>query len=495
MAIDLTLRRDLSRLLFDAEVDDNFVALRDAIQGVLDEKGAASGLATLGADGRLSPGQIPAVQALPATAHDLNTYQLPGMYRQASTAGAQAGTNYPQAAGGLLEVCGTGSPGQTVQRYTVASTGSVSPTSGTRQYWRFAVNASWSAWQEVHTAGNSLPYLGRVEAGADLNNYANRGMWAVAASSVASGGTNFPVANSGWLMVYCEAAAGAAAGTNVNQIYIGSNANRQFFRSLVGGVWSAWEEVVRSSLVGAANGLATLGADGKVTPAQLPNAVAAIPMSQKGVGGGVASLDENSRILQQIGYAEIIFGGTDANDVILPGLYVIQSDANATTALNWPVLLAGTMIVEVTNLGNGQATQTYTTRNGRTFKRVRFSTAGWSAWQEMALLSDVSALLAPITSQLAQTFGAGQSWQNVGASRAPDINYTNSTGRPILISVTASLTGPNGRCICYVDNRVSQDSFNPSSSATVGGMVVVPAGSVGRVVPVAASISSWWEYR
>ncbi len=242
---------------------------------------------------------------------------------------------------------------------------------------------------------------------------------------------------------------------------------------------------------GAAGGVATLGTDGKVTPQQLPNAVDAIPITQKGVGGGVASLDANSRIQQQIGYAETIFGGTNANDVILPGLYVVQSDANATAALNWPILLAGTLIVEVTNLGNGQATQTYTTRNGRTFKRVRFSTAGWSAWQEMALLSD----LAGLSSQMAQTFGVGQSWQNVGGSRAPDINYTNSTGRPILMSVTVLLSGANGRCICYVDNRVSQDAFNPSAGATLAGMVVVPAGSVGRVVPVAASISSWWEYR
>lgn len=369
MAIDLTLRRDLSRLLFDAEVDDNFVALRDAIQGVLDEKGAASGLATLGADGRLSPGQIPAVQALPATAHDLNTYQLPGMYRQASTAGAQAGTNYPQVTGGLLEVCGTGSAGQTVQRYTVASTGSVSPTSGTRQYWRFAINAAWSAWQEVHTAGNALPYLGRVEAGADLNDYANRGMWAVAASSVASGGTNFPVANSGWLLVYCEAAAGAAAGTNVIQVYIGSNSNRQFFRSLVGGLWSGWEEIVRSSMIGAANGAGSLDASGRQPVTQAP-------------------------------YSAILPAGTDANTLVTPGVWHINSDAQATAALNWPVLLAGTLNVEAVAAGNMQVTQIYTTRNGtggviRRFVRVRFGASGgtWGSWQEIAIFETASGRL------------------------------------------------------------------------------------------------------
>ncbi|AVJ30154.1 hypothetical protein CLM73_25345 [Achromobacter spanius] len=428
--------------------------------------GAALGLATLGADGRLLPGQIPAVQTLPTTVHDLNTYQMPGMYRQASTAGAQAGTNYPQATGGLLEVCGTGSPGQTVQRYTVASTGSVSPTSGARQYWRFAINASWSPWQEVHTAGNALPYLGRVEAGADLNNYANRGMWAIAASSVAAGGTNFPVANSGWLLVYCESAAGAAAGTNVNQVYIGSNTNRQFFRSLVGGAWSAWEEVIRSSLLGAVSGVGSLDANGRQPVGQSP-------------------------------YSAILPAGTDANTLATPGVWHINSDAQATAALNWPLQLAGTLSVEAVVSGNMQVTQTYTTRNGtggviRTFKRVRFGTAGtWGLWQEMARIADMDA----INALIAQAFGIGQSWQNVGASRAPDTNFTNSTARPIVLSVAVSLSGANGRCIIYVDGRVTQDAFNPSASATLGGQIVVPAGSTYRVVPVAGAIAAWWEYR
>jgi hypothetical protein len=394
-----------------------------------------------------------------------------------------------------LEVCGTGSPGQTVQRYTVASTGSVSPTSGTRQYWRFAVNASWSAWQEVHTAGNSLPYLGRVEAGADLNNYANRGMWAVAASSVASGGTNFPVANSGWLLVYCEAAAGAAAGTNVIQVYIASNSNRQFFRSLVGGTWSGWEEVVRSSMMGAANGVATLDINGKITASQTSGLF--LPSSQKGLAGGVASLDEDSRLVEQHAFCEIVFEGTDANAVVLPGFYVIQSDANATAALNWPIQLAGTLLVEATLLGNMQVTQTYTTRNGaggavRTFKRVRFSSNGtWGAWQEVARIADLSVII----TQLAQAFGVGQTRQGVGASRAPGVNYPNSTGRPIIVSVSALSSGANGRIILYVDGNVEQDDYHASAGVTLGGQITVPAGSSYQVVVVASSIVSWWEYR
>ncbi|GEM_PF-2136220 len=358
---------------------DAFIKLNKNVDAVVDALGAASGIATLGLDGRLLPAQAPAVQTLPATAHDLNNYQIPGTYRQASTAGAQAGTNYPQAAGGLLEVMGTGASGQALQRYTVASTGSVSPTSGTRQYWRFSINTSWSPWQEVHTAGNSLPYLGRVEAGADLNNYANRGMWAISASSVASGGTNFPVANSGWLVVYCEAAAGATADTTVNQVYIGSDSNRQFFRSLVGGVWSNWGEVA--------------------------DVASTVAVSQLGVAGGVATLDANGRQpVTQTPYSAILPVGVDANTLATPGVWHVNADANATAALNWPVQLAGTLNVEAVAAGN-MVTQTYTTRNGtggviRQFVRVRFGTGGgtWGTWQEIARVADLPTV-APLHGQ------------------------------------------------------------------------------------------------
>ena len=321
--------------------------------------GAASGFATLGPDGRLLPGQAAAVQTLPTTAHDLNSYQLPGAYRQASTAGATSGANYPVQIGGLLQVEGTGVAGQTVQRYTVASTGPVAPTSGPRRYWRFAINTTWSPWMEVATTGNVLPYVGSMEAAQDLNTYTQRGIWVVTASSVAQGGTNFPIGQSGVLLVYSAGYPGGTAATGANQVYIASNSNRQYFRSLVGGNWSAWEEVVRSSLLGASQGVGTLDTSGRSPIAQYP-------------------------------YSAVVAAGTDANTLWLPGLYYVNSDAQATAALNWPQQLAGTLEVEAAAGGNAQVTQTYTTRNGtggvlRRYVRARFGTGGgtWGQWFEM----------------------------------------------------------------------------------------------------------------
>lgn len=47
---------------------------------------------------------------------------------------------------------------------------------------------------------------------------------------------------------------------------------------------------------GVAEGVATLGEDGKVSPEQLPNAVDAIPLAEKGQAGGVATLDQDGHV-------------------------------------------------------------------------------------------------------------------------------------------------------------------------------------------------------
>ena len=55
---------------------------------------------------------------------------------------------------------------------------------------------------------------------------------------------------------------------------------------------------------------------------------------------------------------------------------------------------------------------------------------------------------------VANDLGWGQSWQDVTASRALATNYTNSTGRPIFVSV-----------------RLQQGAANAAASITVGGVI------------------------
>lgn len=445
---------------------DAFAKHNKNMDSIANALGAANGIATLGADGRLLSGQIPVSQTLPTTAHDLNTYLAPGVYRQPNNTGATAGANYPQPNSGLLEVAGTGTPGQTVQRYTVASTGGLSPTTGPRQYWRFSINTSWSLWQEVYTAGNSLAYQGVMASGQDLNNYLQRGMWIIGSSATAAGGTNFPIGQSGSLFVYSAGHPGGTEATSCTQVYNAANTNRQFFRSLVSGVWSAWEEVVRSSLLGVANGAATLGADGRLFAGQIP-------------------------IAQQLPNS-----AHNLNSYTAPGEFFQPNVAQASLAQNYPA--AGKPgWLEVSGVSGSVAVmQTYTVRNANVnetakYWRVLYSGSAWTGWQEVARQADITTL----TGQVSQTLGVGQTLQNMLPSRSVGVDYTNSTGRPITIYVRGTTTAAGGYLVFYIGVNVIQVVERSVSGAAAGITAVVPAGWSYRITAAGATVDYWSELR
>ena len=88
--------------------------------------------------------------------------------------------------------------------------------------------------------------------------------------------------------------------------------------------------------------------------------------------------------------------------------------------------------------------------------------------------------------------GVGQTWQDVTGSRAVGTTYTNTTGRPIMVSVSISQSGVLGRlfiggvAICHLQN----DALGEMGQVTG----IVPAGvtySIGAGVPIA----QWVELR
>lgn len=337
------------------KVNLNFSALNTAIQGVLDGKGQANGYASLGADGRLLAAQAPIVYsaALPTTAHDLNTYVTPGTFYQTTVAGATAGANYPVLNVGFLEVVATGTP--VLQVYTTRT----NVLASMQRFWRVRQTAAplWSPWKEVVDTSTAFSYRGGMIAAQDLNNYTQRGMWVVGSSATASGGTNYPIGQSGVLLVYSVSAdAAPILTTGVVQVYYAANSNQTFTRSLVSTVWSAWARQVDANMMGAANGVATLNAA--------------------------------SQVVQNPAPARALGASENLNDVTAPGSYYMNSNASATAALNYPVLLAGLLEVEAAVSGNVQVVQRYTTNpttNPRLYVRIRFAaTLVWGAWFELA---------------------------------------------------------------------------------------------------------------
>lgn len=99
--------------------------------------------------------------------------------------------------------------------------------------------------------------------------------------------------------------------------------------------------------------------------------------------------------------------------------------------------------------------------------------------------------------RLSAVLGVGQTWQDVTASRASGVNYTNSTGRPIFVQITGRNASAQGRA--YVDS-VPVGGFTQSSSGTVLSTVsfVVPSGSTYNItstITVTGGDPMWAELR
>lgn len=90
-----------------------------------------------------------------------------------------------------------------------------------------------------------------------------------------------------------------------------------------------------------------------------------------------------------------------------------------------------------------------------------------------------------------RSVGDGQAWQDVTASRASGVTYTNSSGRPKLVSVFAA-NGLATRGISVSGVLVSQ--FTPTSAGTISTTisVVVPNGATYSVT-AGTSINTWME--
>ena len=90
------------------------------------------------------------------------------------------------------------------------------------------------------------------------------------------------------------------------------------------------------------------------------------------------------------------------------------------------------------------------------------------------------------------TIGYGQTWQDVTASRAVNVNYTNNTGKPITIIIvrthtTALLIGFIIDGISFEDTTISDASRHSAST------FIIPNGS--NYQAVNGTVSSWLELR
>tara|TARA_R110002167_G_C12453847_1_gene632017 strand:- start:270 stop:788 length:519 start_codon:yes stop_codon:yes gene_type:complete len=91
--------------------------------------------------------------------------------------------------------------------------------------------------------------------------------------------------------------------------------------------------------------------------------------------------------------------------------------------------------------------------------------------------------------------GAGQAWQDVKSSRAEATVYTNSTGRPILVSITVNPNTTVGKL--EVDGVAVAQHYDGTNSNIINHAMstVVPAGSTYELTYGGDSIILWAELR
>jgi len=174
--------------------------------------------------------------------------------------------------------------------------------------------------------------------------------------------------------------------------------------------------------------------------------------------------------------AAVDFGSTtdDLDTVVKSGFYRIQENANLPPGAD-----SGQLIV---SSGEDTILQLVSDFGGRLWQRSgNPSNVGgpgsYSDWQEIS----------------AQGIGVGQTWQDMTASRAHGVTYTNSTGKPITAVINVSDSGNINPATAFVDaNRVIYiNDLLGGASFTF----IIPAGSTYKSDYSPNPLQSWVELR
>lgn len=94
-----------------------------------------------------------------------------------------------------------------------------------------------------------------------------------------------------------------------------------------------------------------------------------------------------------------------------------------------------------------------------------------------------------------QALGLGQTWQNMTGSRALSTTYTNSTGKPIMVSVKGAVNSGANVILTVGGLAISQQGNTTTSAETLTVCGIVPPGATYQVQMESGSISAWSELR
>lgn len=252
-------------------------------------------------------------------------------------------------------------------------------------------------------------------------------------------------------------------------------------------------------------GLGTAATATLTTSSTDPTAGSVLKVGDFGVGGmldlrGKIFVTGKPQDLYAKGFVKGFADGGPAG-LAIPGIVNISYGVLEVNA-HWAEASGAGGIVRSFTQGHSGVVYTQTMENATT----------WGSWREIALINSPTFTGVPSaptaypgtnTTQLANTafvkaavddaprVGVGQTWQDVTGSRGVSTNYTNTTGKPIEVSVSFSYAG-QGSSYIVVDGVVV-NSFTYSLGGTGATMsAIVPNGSVYSAVGVKVR---WTELR
>lgn len=126
------------------------------------------------------------------------------------------------------------------------------------------------------------------------------------------------------------------------------------------------------------------------------------------------------------------------------------------------------------------------------------TTNGITRYATQAEIDSMVQVSAAVRPSNLREIGVGQQWKDMLSSRALNTTYTNTTGKPIEISVSLNATGTGAALSINVNGvRISRGTFNYNGSAPTSNNAIIPNGSTYSVALDSGSgtLASWFELR
>lgn len=187
----------------------------------------------------------------------------------------------------------------------------------------------------------------------------------------------------------------------------------------------------------------------------------------------------------KLSYANTSYGGTGMTSFVQDGaLYAVNTTTLVCGTL--PVVSGGTGVNNLANnsivVGRG-VDPVYTISPGSANNILMSDGTRWNS----NTISDIASRL--------EFLGGAQAWNNVTASRAVNTQYTNETGKPIMVSVVAYSSTVGAKLALNVGGVMIANTSISTQTQTVS--TVVPSGDTYMVYATSAgtTVNSWSELR